>query len=246
MTWLSTSEAARQLAITEQQVRRLARAGRLPSRHVAGRWLIGSSAVRARAGTTQLAGRPPSPVTAWALLHLLADSSASGEDISGVWHRVPDRRLRFRLRRLLDDGPAVETWSQWLRRRAAVQRTWVHPGVLERLALDGRLSATGDYAVALGGHGLAAGPARLFYVAAENAGGVLEEYRGQLDDKGQVHLLVIPSVVPSALRPTPGEAVPATIALVDLLDSPDARQQGLARDTLCAARKRLQSDRQVG
>jgi excisionase family DNA binding protein len=237
MGWLSTREAALRLDVSEQHVRRLVRAGELPSQQISGRWLIDSHAVGARERVGDPSGRPPAPRTAWAVLRLLV--AAAQRDDVGAWSALDDRRLRFRLHALLDGAPPVESWSRWLRRRAAIRRVWMHEGVLERFSQDQRVSVTGDHAAALGGVGIAAGPGRRFYVAAAEVTTLVQRYRAQDAVDGQVELLVVPPGVPAGMRPSPGQPVPPVVALVDLLDSPDARQHGIALDVVGAAARRL-------
>jgi excisionase family DNA binding protein len=241
--WLGVEEAAERLGVGPSQVRRLARDGQLPARRIGSTWLIDDAGIERRRGLEPSAGRPLSPLMAWAVLHSVDSALGGGSaDISssGVAIQLADRKERYRLRHLLSGAPAVNRWDAWLRRRAAPRRIWVHPGVVDRFAADRRVHPGGAPAIAAAGLGLsgADGPS-LFYVDPEDADAVVAKYRGRDDPDGPLTLMVIPPEVPSGLRPEPGAPTPPAVALVDLLSSSDARQHHLAAELLAAAAARL-------
>jgi excisionase family DNA binding protein len=244
--WLGVEEAAERLGVGPSQVRRLARDGELPARRVGSTWLIDDAGIERRRDLEPSAGRPLSPLMAWAVLHSLIaalggdPAPISSHPASEVASWLGDRKERYRLRRLLSGAPPVSRWEGWLRRRATPRRIWVHPGVVDRLAADRRVRPGGAFAVAMAGLGLS-GPDRpsLFYVDAEDADAVVAKYRGCDDPDGPLTLMVIPPEVPSGLRPRPGTPTPPAVALVDLLVSSDARQRHLATELLGAAAARL-------
>ena len=211
MEWLSVSEAAAKLALSEPQVRRLVRSGALVSERVGKSWLVSAAAVRERQQRNHPAGRPVSAAMAWSFLWVLegpAGRAVAAED---------DRRQRYRLRRMLDHAPAPEDWSFWLRRRAEPRRYWVHPAVLPKIEQDRRLRPSGV--------GSASAPVRCWYVDEGDVVAVAREHRAKPDPAGQVVLMAIPDNVPVELRPPAGGPVPNAVALVDLLDSVDAREK---------------------
>ena len=243
--WLGVEQAAERLGVGPSQVRRLARDGELPARRIGSTWLIDDAGIERRRGLEPSAGRPLSPLMAWAVLlsidAALGDSSADRAS-SGVASQLADRKERYRLRHLLSAAPPVNRWDAWLRRRAAPRRIWVHPGVVDSLAADPRVHPGGAPAVAAAGLGLGLGGAdrpSLFYVDAEDADAVVAEYRGRDDPDGPLTLMVIPPEVQSGLRPEPGAPTPPAVALVDLLSSSDARQHHLATELLAGAAARL-------
>ena len=240
--WLGVEEAAERLGVGPSQVRRLARDGQLPARRIGSTWLIDDAGIDRRRGLEPSAGRPLSPLMAWAVLHSVdaALGGGSADISSGVAIQLADRKERYRLRRLLSAAPPVNRWGAWLRRRAAPRRMWVHPGVADRLAADRRVRPGGAPAVAAAGLGLGgADRPSLFYVDAEDADAVVGKYRGRDDPDGPLTFMVIPPEVPSELRPAPGAPAPPGVALVDLLSSSDARQRHLATELLAAAAARL-------
>lgn len=68
---LSVREAAEKLGVSTQRVRQLINDGQLPARRSTGGWFVRAEAVADRAGSP-VRGRPMSPQTAWAVIHLLA------------------------------------------------------------------------------------------------------------------------------------------------------------------------------
>ena len=244
--WLGVEEAAERLGVGPSQVRRLARDGQLSARRLGSTWLIDDAGIERRRGLEPSAGRPLSPPMAWAVLHSVDAALVGGPDdisshpTSEFAIQLGDRKERYRLRRLLSGAPPVNRWDAWLRRRAEPRRIWVHPGVVDRLAADRRARPGGAPAVAAAGLGLSgADRPSLFYVDTEDADAVVAKYRGRDDPDGPLTLMVIPPEVPSRLRPRPGAPTPPALALVDLLNSSDARQHHLATELLRAAAARL-------
>lgn len=248
MEWLSTTEAAERLNVSERHVRRLAVDGRLVGRRVGSHWLISADSVRTRSRSEPVPGRPLSPPMAWAVLRA-ADAVLDGftdeggpseaASLDAVFEGVPDRRDRHRLRSLLAEPPPVEQWDQWLSRRADEQRVWVHPGVLEHLRADPRLRVGGARAAVAAGLEGPAGDLDRFYVDADDYEGVVADHRAHPADDGQVVLMVVSPAVPEAALGPLGEPVAAAVGLVDCLVSSDARERHLAREYLERAARRL-------
>jgi hypothetical protein len=175
---------------------------------------------------------------AWAVLWVVQGlldephQPADAEHINELLRAVADRRLRHRVRHLLADAPPAERWEHWLAGRAVRRRLWVHPGVLDRLAADQRLRPGGGFAAAAQGVGIAASKPRRFYVDADLLDAVLSDYQAQDDPEGPIELMIIPSEVPDGVRVPPGRPVPVAVALVDLLESDDARERHAAVERL--------------
>ncbi len=232
---INVAQAARQLGVSARQVRNLVGAGALPARRLSSGWLLSDADVRARAQLAPPAGRPVSAVMAWAILnvaqHLLDEASrppGSEQNVVGWLEALGDRSARHRLRRLMSSPLEPQRWEHLLARRADRRRVWLHPGVLERFAADRRLRPGGGFAAAVHGAGISAGPARRFYLDSDDADAVLADYRLQDDPEGPIDLMVVPAEVPEHLRLAIGGPVPLAVALVDLLDSPDARERHIA------------------
>lgn len=245
MDQMSVDEAAKRMGLHPAHVRRLVREGEIPAQKVGARWLVSESALRQRDRLQPSSGRPLSPNMAWALLELAGAGLRADEDVRGVRavHELLDRRARHRLRRLLADAPPPNRWAAWLRRRAQPERVWVHPGVIGRLASDSRIHAGAAAAAAAAemGVGAGVGEEQVFYLNESDLGAVLDDYRGRLDPDGQLLFMVIPDEVADDLRPNPGEVSPA-VALVDLLNSADARQRHLAADLLDSASRKIKAN----
>ena len=242
MDHLSVEDVARRLGLHPAHVRRLVRGGELPGEKVGGRWLVREDVLSSRKRLQPSAGRPLSPGMAWAVL----DAVGAGlkGDLEPRWGSVSvDRRVRHRLRRIVADAPPALRWASWLRRRARPERLAVHPGVLERLAIDPRLHQGGEAAAVVAeiGVGAGIGDDLVFYVDESDFDGVIRDYRAWPDPDG-VLFMVIPDEVSDDVRPGPGRVDPV-VALVDLLGSPDARQRHHAAAVLESALQRVSPGR---
>ncbi|MDQ1743998.1 MAG: hypothetical protein QOE23_2337 [Pseudonocardiales bacterium] len=232
-SWLSTAEAAERLGVSAAHVRRLIHGGDLPAARMAGAWFIDPAAIARRQQRAARPGRALSPSVAWRLLMLL-DQRRQGlvgipAQDSRAWEGLSDVQ-RHRLRSLLADLPDGPTLASLLRGRAQRQLMRAHPGVLDRLAADGRVRPGAGRAAAARGAGLAAGGRELLYVSAADLAEVRDRYRLRPDPAGNVELAVIPADIPAELMSAAGEPVPLSVAWVDLLEDPDARASGAARD----------------
>jgi hypothetical protein len=224
--WVGVVDAAQELGVDPRQVRRLVAAGDLVGRRVGGVWLIDGDSVRDRRLREPVAGRPLSAPMAWGVLAVLAGCAADGaSEVGGAI--VLDRRSWRRLWGLLEDPPPVERWPQWMRGRVQRLRVRVHPGVIDRLASDGRLRCV-DPSVVLG----VGGVRRCLFVGEGDLAGLVEEYRA-VADPGGVDLLVLPAVSLAVSDGCPEVLVLS--AVVDLVASVDARERDAARRVLAGA-----------
>jgi excisionase family DNA binding protein len=233
-SWLSVAEAAKRLNVSTAHVRRLIDGGDLPAARMAGVWFIDPANIARRQQRAARPGRALSPSGAWRLLLLLnqrdeALADVQAHDDTYLWKGLSDVQ-RHRLRSMLADLPDGPTLASLLRGRAQRRLERAHPGVLDRLAADRRVRPGAGRAAAARGAGLAAGGRDLLYVSAADLAEVRDAYRLQSDPAGNVELAVIPAGVPAELIPASGEPVPLSIAWVDLLEDPDARASGAARD----------------
>jgi hypothetical protein len=243
MEWMSVADASRALHLSEQHIRRLASSGALAAHRLPGGWLVAEQAVRERAHSAPpSAGRPLSEAMSWLVLRALNENIESSPDPDAapvpVLARIDDRKVRYRLRKLLADAPQLEQWPSWLRHRGELKRVWVHPGVLARLAEDDRLRAGGGGTAACIAIGITASEQRRFYIRKADFPAVMEQYRAREVPDGQVELLLIPSAICDG-PPPDASPVPLALVLLDLLESPDARAHRAASEVLSAAVSRL-------
>ena len=230
--WMSVEAAADRLGRSPSQIRKLAQAGALAGRRLAGVWVLDEDAVSARAAQYHGPGRPLSTAHAWLVLAVLAHELDPQVSVPVI----DDRRARYQLRHLIENAPPVESWNRWLRNRARPRRVWVHDGVLDALAEDERLHPSGAYAAQQAGTDLAAGPARAFYVYEADVAALLADFRAQDAADGQIllHVLVGERAPSDAVIAAAGP-VPLAVAAVDLLESPASRDRHLAEVVLTRA-----------
>jgi excisionase family DNA binding protein len=233
-SWLSVAEAAERLHVSAAHVRRLIGAGDLPAARMARTWFIDPATVARRQQRAGRPGRALNPSVAWRLLLLLNQRGQSlvgvpAQDDERAWEGLSDVQ-RHRLRSLLADLPDAPTLASLLRGRAQRELVRAHPGVLDRLVADGRVRPGAGRAAAARGASLAGGGRDLLYIAAADVADVRDTYRLRPDPAGNVELAVIPYEVPEELVPAPGQLVPLSVAWVDLIEDPDARASGAARD----------------
>lgn len=158
------------------------------------------------------------------------DNGAEGFEIFAPLSDVADRQARHRVRRLLAEQVPARRWESWLAGRAERRRVWVHPGVLDRLAADGRVHVGGVAAAAALGFGFGGGAVRRFYLGANDVDDVVAQFRLVDDPVGSVELMVVSEagVEASAGLPVRPGPVPPAVALADLLESDDARERHAA------------------
>lgn len=253
---LTVHEAADSLGVSMTRVRQMIHAGQLPARRSTAGWLIPAEGVAARSGNVH-PGRQPAPQTAWSAIAVLAAAmayapqsqleQASPVHCMPIAELLPDRRVRHRILHLLaslpdpvaDDGP----WRHLLSARGQVRRLWVHPGVLDRLASDSRVSRGGSAAAPTGPDGLTEGSSRLeLYVSEEYAEELISQYRMHDDSDGQVYLVIIPSAISHDLAPGGGAPVATPAAASDLLEEGDPRTRYAAASHLRSCLDALRAD----
>ena len=214
---LTVHEAARELGVGIQQVRRLAREGEVRAVLEAGRWFIDGADVQRRLREEPRPGRPLAPDVAWCVLRVLEDPTGELLPLEDA-----EPRLRYRVRLHLADPPAMASWPRWLRRRASAQPRWVHPGLIDELAADDRVRIGGAAGAALAGAGVAARTPDTLYVRADDVDSVVRDYRLRDDGAPDVRLMVIDS--PWAMFPdSPSVPMASTVCAIDMLDAHDAR-----------------------
>jgi excisionase family DNA binding protein len=268
---LTVREAAERLGVSSQRVRQLINDGILPARRSSAGWLVRAQAVTDRARRTRH-GRPTNPRTAWAVLDLLSATAAAAQpatvadgvhdstlasaaqllvrgltdEVSEAAQVISDRRLRHRALRLLcempDPAEDVDRWRALLASRGPAQRMWAHPGVLQRLERDPRISTGGAEAAASVGEGLSRTNRLDLYVGEPDLKHIISDYRLRPEADGQIILHVVPGSVPNDLAPQRGAAVPVAAAAADLLEEDDPRANNVALRQLRVMRNTLVHD----
>lgn len=112
MSWVSVSDAASELAVSQARVRQMISAGQLRARKLGGRWLVDAGAL---ARPRPVAGRPMSVRMAWALMEM-----ADGREVPGL-AATERRRLAEKLRILAEASDTADASVQlaaWVRNRA--------------------------------------------------------------------------------------------------------------------------------
>ncbi|MEV1285915.1 helix-turn-helix domain-containing protein [Micromonospora sp. NPDC049679] len=159
-SFVSVAEAADQLGVDPSLVRRLLRSGALEGDQVGLAWLVDRNDLARRVAHRPLPRRPMAARRAWGLLLMLAGLPAPWLD--------PAARSKVRAFAIHLAGGEADVWRAALRARAQVDRCWMHPAALQRLAQEPRVAAAGASAAMKAGADLvvvAAVPE--FYVPAD-------------------------------------------------------------------------------
>ncbi len=135
MSYVSVSDAASELAVSQARVRRMISAGQLRARKLGGRWLVDAGSL---ARPRPVSGRPMSVRMAWALMEM-----AEGREVSGL-AATERRRLAEKLGILAeasDTEDASVRLAAWVRSRA--RRVVLHSNETDSLMADPRVHASG-------------------------------------------------------------------------------------------------------
>lgn len=220
MDYMSVTEAANLLGVTDRRVRAMITDGLLEAHRVGGRWLMTGSEVARTKSVRRRPGRPYSPRLAWGLLAIAGDRPA-------LWLSASERQ---RLETVLA-STTIEEIAPALRRRADPRRWYVHPGLLPDFVEDPRTVVTGPSATSKLRH---TGPEHL-YVPAVTVDDLRSDYRPLTESEN-------PNAVVWTVHGdwpfVDGErtAWPVVVA-IDLLDqSLDARAQRVAGEILSGTR----------
>ncbi|MDO3129650.1 helix-turn-helix domain-containing protein [Mycobacteroides abscessus subsp. bolletii] len=219
--FMSSSEVAQALGVSERRVRAMVADGQLPAQRMFGRWAVPASAVAAHKPAS--AGRPLSSSSAWSVLgHLVAGQP------------LPPR-LNHRVGALRNDDDPLPRVRGWMARRGEPVPVWAFGPVLEELRDDDRVVVSGDRAVS---DLESDGPLRM-YAASDDVDDLLADYKLR-----EVHGDRLPNAVIWAVpdlkdvprdEADPHHAAPVVAAL-DLLDEGDPRAEsaalGIIRDAL--------------
>ena len=236
-SWLSVSDAAEVLSLSHRRVRSMLESGELRGQKMGGVWFVDPLDVRRRGAFERMPGRPLSASNAWVYLAALSGALESrhvgAEDRYSLCEQSAASLIRnavdrSRLRSLLKQIPDAAGLARLLRSRADVRRMRVHPGVLERLLSDDRVSVGAGRAVAAMVGGVADGGQPRIYVREAAMDALTRKYRLVEDANGNVDVALIAAVVPDAALPRLGHPVPEAVAWLDILDDPDSRARHAA------------------
>jgi excisionase family DNA binding protein len=219
---MSTPEAASTLGVSARRVRQLLEAGELEADVIGGRSLIDADSVYRRLEHRPAPGRPLSPELAWALLAALSLGELPWNE--ALLSAAPDRRLRHRLIHQLSSPHDAGEWRRLLRRRADPMRYWAHPSVHRGLLGDQLVSAGRARAASAHGLDVSPGGERYIYVPRSRLGELEARYALEADPQGALVLMVYDDGKHMKV-PKPGHPAPVAVAVVDMLDSNDARMQ---------------------
>lgn len=213
---ISVTDAADHLGVSPQQIRALLGDGLLEGVKLGGRWLVDHESIDRLIANRRGPGRPLSPENAWGFAWLLG-----GERPDWV---KPWTLSRLRHRR------DVEELLPGLSRRAEWRRFRAHSGELSRMSDDARLVLAGVSAARHHGANVVTRRELEAYVKAKDLRGIVRDHK--LDpnsDEPNVSLRVVHSFWPFSEE---AREVPVGVAIIDLLESPDARTKRAGRELL--------------
>jgi excisionase family DNA binding protein len=216
---LTVPEAAAQLSVTEDMVRKLIARGELAAARVGRDWIIPTEAVEHRLESRPAPGRRLTPARAWGLLFL-----AIGEPVTWL-----DRHARWRLSRYLATHRLANVRAR-LVERGRRRSFRAHPGMLERLRADESLMLTGISAAKHLRLGLVGASDRVeAYVDEAQFDSLVRRYHLRQSSDPNVILRVVPRVGWSW---PPARVAPVSAVALDLLDDPEPRAKRLGEQLL--------------
>jgi len=222
---LSVSEAASALGVSRQRIRELALSGTLPSRRVGGKAiLIDRDSVERRKADVARPGRRLSERSCWAVLRSMAGDSMP--ELS----RSERARAASRALHLSDYQPGQ------MRHRASEIFMRCHPGALDRLRADPRLSLSGRDAAAVHHADIVLGDNVDAYVHAALVDDVQEDF-GLISARRQDANVVLRAIAYEPAQQLVSEPiVPALLLALDLIDAGDERGVRAGRALIAEAR----------
>lgn len=222
---ISVSEAASELGVSRQRIRDLVLSGELPSRRVGAKAiLIDRDSVERRKAHVARPGRRLSERSCWAVLRSLAGDSMP--DLS----RAERARAASRAHHLSEYEPGQ------MRHRASEIFMRCHPGALDRLRADPRLSLSGRDAAVVHHADIVLGDNVDAYVHAAIVGDVYEDF-GLISARRQDANVVLRAITYEPAQQLVSEPiVPALLLALDLIDAGDERSVRAGRALIADAR----------
>lgn len=207
--FVSVTDAARRLGVTESRVRQLIGRRELRAQNVRGLWLVQVEDVERRKALAPAPGRRLTPARVWGLLYLAAGLPAP-------WL---DRSARYRLRSLLKARRLTSLRSR-LTARGVPLAMRAHPSQLRSLRDEPLLMLTGPTAAAELRLGLLAGEVVEAYVDTDRLDELVRRYHLRASREPNVLLRVVPTFAPEW---PPAHHAPLSAIALDLIDDPDPR-----------------------
>ena len=202
--------AAEELEVSPRRVRQLLASGQLPGQRIGRSWAIDQADVQQlrRGG----AGRPWSPLSAWAVLELAAGGHPALSPVE-----------RSRARKRLADNELAGLIGQ-LRSRSERRNMYAHPSALGRICDEAAIVRGGVSALEAHDVDLIASDEAEVYVRASKVASLVDHYALD-EDVDRPNLIV--RVVDDEVWPfEEGERVaPWSVVAVDLLDADDERSR---------------------
>lgn len=217
---LSVAEAADRLGVSRERVRALARSGRLAARRIGRTWIVDESALHPPARIAVGSGRPLSARSAWAVLRVL-----NGEEPPGI-SRTERQRAHDRAGRIGQAPPG------WLAARALVHPLVVHRGLVDKLAADDRLLASGASAALASGADLIALGQVEAYVRLNDLAGLINDYILGPPVENVAANVVLRVPMPTWPFVDDATIAPPPVVAVDLIDAGDFRSVRAGRALL--------------
>lgn len=223
---LTTDDAAQRLGVSTHEVRRLINAGNLRAAMKGRTWLVDERSVAERVGTRPTRGRALAARTAWAALF-----EASGEKASWL-----DAHTRSRLRKWLREQQ-IDAIARACRRRGDRYAFRVLPAYQDRLLTADRVTRGGLSAAADAGADLVVmsgvATASEMYCDEQTLAALVKKFG--LTDTGKPNVVVrVPRWNDGRLLA--GNALPAAVIAVDLMEAGDFRTRRAGRDLLATLR----------
>lgn len=215
-TFVSVSDAAQRLGVSEQRVRAMISADAIDAEKAGGVWWISAESLARMAALHRQGGRPFSPGSAWTLLLL-----ASGEP--AAW---ASPKVRWRMTRALKESGLAGAFSKSARRATrhaylAHQTELPHLAASDDLMLGG-VSAAGVYRLGLqGGNEVEA------YVALGMFERVAKRHGLVSGSEPNIVLRTVPDDIWALIR---RPVAPIAAVLADLAEHPDARARRVAQE----------------
>lgn len=215
--WLSVSEAAERLGVTERRVRKRIDEGSLPAERIAGRWAIPASAIRE---IGNVPGRPLGETMAWGVLAYL-DTYDFGVTpfLASPSERYAARTYANKLRNEKHPAPLMRAW---LKNRGARRLLRAAPADLADLRDDDRLYLSGLSQPAAG---IVAGNLVEAYVSPDDLDDLVNDYFLVSASSGEANVIF------HRAKPLVDPSSPAVIA-ADLAEHNGPREDGRVEELM--------------
>jgi len=215
--FMTSSQVAQALGVSERRVRAMIANGRLPAQRMFGQWAVPAEAVAARKPAS--VGRPLSSSSAWSVLGHLVEGQP-----------LPSR-LGSRVGSLRGEVDPLPRVRGWMARRGRPMRVWAFGPALVELRDDDRVVLSGDHSVP----DLESSGQLRVYAASNDVDDLVADY-GLREVRGdRIPNAVIWAVTNLGDVPRDGtdpHRVAPVVAALDLLEEGDPRAESAAREII--------------